>query len=229
VAARSRRGARSQRSRAYGQHLLVDPAVVERLLARLELRPGDLVVDVGAGRGALTLPLAAAGVRVLAIERDRDLVRELQAAVERAGLAARVQLRRADLRQVPWPRSTYRVVANPPFALSTALLSRLLDDPARGPVSATLLLQREVARKRARQPASTLRSAAWSPWWTFELGDTVPRAAFRPVPAVDTAWLHVVRRDPPLLPTTLAPGFAATIAPVWEANARQAPRRGQLR
>jgi 23S rRNA (adenine-N6)-dimethyltransferase len=221
VAARSRRGARDRRRGAYGQNLLVDPRVVERLLARLDLRPDELVVDIGAGRGALTLPLAAAGARVLAIERDRELVRDLQAAVERAGLGGRVQLRRADLRTVSWPRTRYRVVANPPFALTTSLLARLLDDPSRGPTSATLLLQREVARKRAAQPAATLRSAVWAPWWRFEIGEVVPREAFRPVPAVDTAWLHIVRRDPPLLPTAMAPGFAAVLGPAWDAHARQ--------
>jgi hypothetical protein len=78
-------------------------------------------------------------VRVLAIERDRWFVAALQEQLEREGLAHRVQLRRGDLREVPLPRGPYRVVANPPFGLTTTLLARLLDDPERGPSRADLL------------------------------------------------------------------------------------------
>lgn len=190
--------------------------MVERLLARLDLRAHELVVDVGAGTGALTIPLALAGASVLAIERDRRWVAELQQRVEHAGVAGRVKIRRGDLRQVPWPRRPYRVVASPPYALTTRLLERLLDDPRTGPERADLLVQWEVARKRTAQPPTTLRSAAWAPWWRFELGEKVTRQAFRPVPATDSAWLTVTRRDPPVLPVELAPGFHQALQPHWD-------------
>ena len=215
MAARKRRSTRDHRRRSHGQNLLVDESIVDRLLARLDLHADDLVVDVGAGLGALTIPLARAGARVLAIERDRDMVTELQRRTEAAGVAGRVQIRRADLRQVPWPRRPYRVVAAPPYALTTRLFARLLDDPRAGPRRADLLIQAEVARKRAAQPATSLRSAAWAPWWRFELGEEVSREAFRPIPAVDSAWLAVTRRDPPVLPDHLAPTFREVLEPHW--------------
>lgn len=215
MAAPRRRSTRDRRRRSHGQNFLVDEGVVERLLTRLDLTTEMVVVDVGAGRGALTLPLARAGARVLAIERDRHLVRELQQRVEWAGVAGRVQIRRGDLRQVPWPRAPYRVVASPPYALTTRLLARLLDDPRTGPERADLLLQWEVARKRAAQPPASLRSAAWAPWWRFELGERVPPDAFRPVPATASGWLTITRRDPSVLPSHLAPGFRDLLAPHW--------------
>lgn len=215
MAAKPGRSARDRRRRTHGQNFLVDPGVVERLLARIDLRADELVVDVGAGTGALTIPLALAGVSVLAIERDRRWVAELQQRVERAGVAGRVQIRRGDLREVPWPTRPYRVVASPPYALTTRLFARLLDDPRRGPTRADLLVQWEVARKRAATPPTTLRSAAWTPWWQFELGERVPRTAFRPIPATDSAWLHVTRRDPPILPEQLAAGFHEVLRPHW--------------
>lgn len=85
---------------------------------------------------------------MLAVERDRDTLRRLQHAVERERLGDRIQLRRADLRQLPWPRGPYRVVANPPFALTSALLGRLFDDLGRGPTRADLLLQWGVVQRR---------------------------------------------------------------------------------
>ena len=160
-----------------------------------------------------------AGARVVAVERDRDLADALRRELARRDLADRVVVRRADLGGVAWPDGPYRVVASPPFGLTTMLLARLLDDPGRGPVRADLLLQREVARKRAARPPDSLRSAAWAPWWSFALGERVGRGAFRPVPAVDAAWLTARRRDPPVLPSRLAPGFAETLRPVWVGEA----------
>lgn len=220
-----RRSARDRARRSQGQNLLVDPSVVGQLLPRLELAHDDLVVDVGAGRGALTLPLARAGAEVLALERDPHLHRELVDAVARAGLHDRVRVVRGDLRTFRWPRRAYRVVSNPPFGLTTALLARLLDDPGSGPVRADLLLQRAVARKRAASPPSTLRSAAWAPWWSFTLGPTVPARAFRPVPSVDAAWLVVERRDPPVLPPALAGDLHAALRPSWERRIGTRPPR----
>ncbi len=107
------------------------------------------------------------------------------------------------------------MVSNPPFSLTTVLLSRMLDDPQRGPFRADLLLQREVAVKRAVEPPTSLRSAAWAPWWTFELGETVERHAFRPVPRVDAAWLVVRKREPPVLPAWLSSNFSALLRTVW--------------
>lgn len=120
-----------------------------------------------------------------------------------------------DLRKVRLPPTPYRVTCNPPFALTTALLDRLLEDPARGPERVDVLVQREVAVKRAAEPPSSLRSAAWAPWWSFELGPTVRRHAFHPVPRVDAAWLTVRKRTPAVLPAWLAPGFLDTLRQAW--------------
>ena len=219
-----RRSAADRRRRTHGQNLLADPKVVDRLLSRLELTADELVVEVGPGRGALTLPLARAGVRVLAIERDRQFLPGLQRRLESEGLAARVQLRRGDLREVPWPREPYRVVANPPFGLTTTLLGRLLDDPDAGPTRADLLLQWDVVCKHTTSPPATLRTAAWAPWWHFERGAKVPRDRFRPVPKVDAGWLVAHRREPSVLPVALAPGFAELLRPAWQSSSSP-PRR----
>lgn len=221
--AAQRRTARDQRRRSHGQNFLVDATVVARLLRRASLGPDDLVVELGAGRGALTLPLARTGARVIAVERDQVWAGQLRRRAQEAGLRDRIRIVEGDALRVALPDEPYRVVANVPFGLTTALLSRLLDDPAAGPQRADLLVQEEVARKRAAEPPQTLRSAVWAPWWRFELGERVPRRAFRPVPRVDAAWLAVERRDPPVLPLWLAPRLAEGLRPHWTPPQ---PRRG---
>ncbi|MBA2528491.1 MAG: methyltransferase domain-containing protein [Euzebyales bacterium] len=215
MSGRQRRTQRDQRRRAYGQNFLVDRGVVRRFLSCAELRRDELVIELGAGTGVLTRALAAAGVRVVAVERDPVWASRLRSEIREAGMASRARVVEADLRRVRLPKESYRVVASPPFCLTTEVLSLLLDDPDGGPWRADLLLQREVALKRAAEPPTSLRSAAWAPWWAFEVGETVGRHAFRPVPRVDAAWLTVRKRTPPILPTWLSADFSSVLRASW--------------
>lgn len=211
----ARRTARDARRRQLGQNFLADDAVVRRFVDRLDLRGVDVVVDLGAGIGALTVPLASAarscGVEVWAVEADPRWAEQLRRAVD--GLGVRVI--GADLRTLRLPAVPYVVAANLPFGATTDALALLLDRPDRGPVRADLVVQREVARKHAATPPTSLRTAAWAPWWEFSLGPAIGRRSFRPVPSVDAAVLTVTRRDPPVLPTHLAPGFRTTLRSSW--------------
>jgi 23S rRNA (adenine-N6)-dimethyltransferase len=208
---------RDRRRRTLGQNLLVDPTLIDRLVQSVQVEQGELVVDLGAGCGSLTTALADAGAEVWAVERDNDWLRQLRRNAEASLDPTRIRVIPTDLRSLRLPRSPFRVVSNPPFGLTTTILAMLLDDPARGPLRADLVLQREVAEKFSRQPAATLRAAAWSPWWQFELGLALDRNSFRPRPGVDASVLTITRRDPPILPTRLAPGFREALRPTWSA------------
>lgn len=179
------------------------------------------MVDIGAGRGALTFACAALGADVIAIERDPVWARRLADAVREKGLVSRIEVIRADALGWPFPDELFRVVANPPFGMSTDLLARLLDDPARGPDRCDLILQLDVVRKRCHTPPDTLRSAAWAPWWTFDAGPVIPRTAFRPVPRVDAALLTICPRTPAILPPWLAPRFTEALRPAWEQHSQR--------
>jgi 23S rRNA (adenine-N6)-dimethyltransferase len=216
-----RRTSRDQRRRSYQQNFLADRDLITRLVA--DVVPDDLVVDFGAGTGALTLPAAAAGAEVLAVERDPAWSARLRQGARDAGLHHRVHVVQHDLRTVDLPAGRWRVIASPPFGLTTTLLHRLLDDPLRAPARADLVLQWEVARKFAAQPPTTLLGAAWAPWWQMTLVQRIARTAFRPVPRIDAGWLRIERRSPDVL--------AAHLAPTWEKFLRSqwpvaTPKRG---
>ncbi len=102
----------------WGWHRLA-PAWADRLVADASVAPGDLVLDIGAGTGALTAPLVAAGARVVAVELHPGRA----AALRRRFAGADVTVVRADAADLRLPRRPFRVVANPPFGVTTAVLA----------------------------------------------------------------------------------------------------------
>ena len=163
-----------------------------------------------------TYALARRGVQVVALEMDPHWAESLRHGVVRRGLDGRVRVVRCDVLDYRLPRRPYRVIGSLPFGVTTAILRHLLDDPDSCLVRADLIVQWEVARKRAVMPPSTLLSTTWAPWWSFEVVRRIPAAAFRPVPSVDAAVLSVTRRDPPLLPTHMAAPFATFVRRQWQ-------------
>ena len=125
-----------------------------------------------------------------------------------------VTVLRCDVRAVPLPLTPYRVVANPPFGCTAAILRRLCDDPAGALVRADVVVQWQVARHRARvgdTAPTDLLGATWAPWWRFQRGRRLPAASFRPRPSVEAAVLVITRRNPPLLAPEHFDGYATWV------------------
>jgi 23S rRNA (adenine-N6)-dimethyltransferase len=168
----------AQRSRrALGWHRLADEWAA-RIVAAAGVRPGELVLDIGAGEGALTAHLVHAGARVVAVELNPRRASMLR---ERFPGITVVQ---ADAVSIPLPGRPFRVVANPPYGISSSLLRTLLA-PGSRLFAADLVLQRAVVRKFA---------SGCAPRFSLTLGMTLPRRAFLPPPRVDSAVL-VIRRQ----------------------------------
>jgi 23S rRNA (adenine-N6)-dimethyltransferase len=170
----------------WGWHQLVAPAA-RRLVDGAAIAPGDLVVDVGAGTGALTAPLVAAGARVVAVELHPARARALR---ERFATDP-VTVVRADASDLRLPRRPFRVVANPPFAITTALLKRLLG-PGSRLVTADLVVPRGVARRWTDRRAPG--AGRWQRTFSARIAATVPASAFRPRPPGATVVLRIERR-----------------------------------
>ena len=218
-----RRTARDERRRRLGQNFL-RAELADRFVEAAGVTAGDLVVEIGAGSGAITAALARRGAEVVAVELDPVWADRLRRSIGRAH-GDRVRIVAGDFLAVPLPRRPFRVVACLPFGSTTAVLSRLLDDPHARMHRADVIVQWEVARKRGAVPASTLRSTAWAPWWEFRLGRRIPAAEFRPVPRVDGGVLVITRRDPPLLPQSMAARYQAFVRANWPFSPEQSFRR----
>lgn len=208
-----KRTPRDERRRRLGQNFL-RPDLADVLVADAAFEAGDLVLEIGAGRGAFTFALARRGVHVVALERDPHWAEQLRRSVRRQGMD-HVTVVCSDASRYPAPRRPFRAMGSIPFGATTSLLRHLLDDPNSGLRRADLLVQSEVARKRAAVPPTTLLSTAWAPWWSFAVGRRVPADSFRPVPSVDAAVLRVTRRVPPLLPEHMAGAYAEFVRRQW--------------
>lgn len=143
------------------------------------VRPGDLVLDLGAGDGALTAPLLERGARVLAIELHAGRAARLRERFDGADVTV-VQRDLADLRL---PARPFRVVANPPFAATAGLLRLLVRSDRL--LSADLVLQRAAAYRWVERASGSRGRSRRS----VDVGIRVPRSAFRPPPRVDAAVL----------------------------------------
>ena len=210
------RTVRDWRRRQLGQNFL-DPATADRIVDEAGLLPGELVVEIGAGAGALTQALARRAVRLLAIEPDPVWAARLR---EQLRGTPNVRVDGRDFLAVPLPRQPFRVIGSLPFARTTDILRRLLDDPATPLRRADVIVQWEVALKRAASPPTTLLSTVWAPWWETSLVRRIAATKFRPMPSVDAGLLAIVRRDPPLLPVTMARSYADFVRREWPVTAR---------
>ena len=187
--------------RALGQHFLNDPNTARRIARLADLEPGARVLEIGPGLGALTLALADAGARVVALELDERLVAVLNETVVghgdvtvRAGDAATVDLGFLD--PGPWA-----CVSNLPYNVATPVVLRLLEE---APAVTRLLVmtQREVGERLAAPPGTRAYGAVSVKVAYFadaKVVGLVPPTVFVPRPKVESALVRLDRRaEPPV-------------------------------
>ncbi|MBK9136863.1 MAG: 16S rRNA (adenine(1518)-N(6)/adenine(1519)-N(6))-dimethyltransferase RsmA [Betaproteobacteria bacterium] len=173
----------------FGQHFLADEAVIEAIVAAIAPRPGEALVEIGPGLGALTAPLLARAGALTVVELDRDLAARLR---NRPGLTVieadvlRVDFAALAASMAPAP---LRLVGNLPYNISTPILFHLL--PAAAHVrDQHFMLQKEVVQRMAAAPGGKDygRLSVMLQWrYDIEPVLDVPPQAFDPPPRVDSA------------------------------------------
>jgi len=181
-----------------GQNFLSDPSMAQMIVNRSGVCNEDVVVEIGAGLGALTVPLAHAVQSVVAIEKDRRLSAILQAELQAAGIS-NVQVMEADVLDIDWTglarQSGQRltVFGNLPYNISSQVVIRLIE--ARQHVlRAVLMFQRELAVRLAAPPGGKdygRITAMLAYCATVKPVCHVGARAFYPVPKVDSEVLEI--------------------------------------
>lgn len=187
-----------------GQHLLVCKKLVRALIDLAEIGPQHTVLDIGAGKGALTFALADAAGKVIAIENDPSLAEILRRPAAKYG---NIVVREQDIRTVRLPQRPFTVVSSIPYAITTPIMTQLLASASLQ--QAVLVMEKGAAIRFASGPVRDVRQLIWRMWYSFRVVRTVPSTCFSPPPSVDSAVLHIVRRSRPLVSMQHRGRFAA--------------------
>jgi 16S rRNA (adenine1518-N6/adenine1519-N6)-dimethyltransferase len=198
----ARHGLRPKKS--WGQNFLVDPSVRQRIVGAAQVQPDDVVVEIGAGLGALTGLLAGAAGRVIAIERDPDLVPVLQAT-----MPSNVQVAATDALTFDFAAAAREagrpllVLGNLPYQITSPLIFALLDgaEGGRAIARAVVMVQREVAERVVAAPGSKIYgrlSVMVQQQAAVEMLFSVKPGSFHPPPAVTSTVMRLAPRAAPL-------------------------------
>jgi 16S rRNA (adenine1518-N6/adenine1519-N6)-dimethyltransferase len=189
--------------KSFGQNFLVDKNYIDKIVSALDPQAGDVVIEIGAGRGALTEKLVESGAAVIAVELDRDLIpllNEKFAGNENFSLveqdALKINFTELIQKSKTADRETKtKLVANLPYYISTAILQKLIEQRANFS-EMVLMFQREVVERITAATGNKERgflTVLVEAYLKAEKLFDVPPAAFRPAPKV---WSAVVRLTP---------------------------------
>ena len=242
-------------SRALGQNFVADANTVRRIARLAGVGPGDRVVEIGAGLGALTLALIETGASVTAVEVDRWLVPLLRQVLADKAPGAAVTVVEADAMSLDWPAllsspgpgasslpspqaspspspaqasGGWALVANLPYNIATPLVADLLDKVPE--IERMLVMvQQEVAQRLVAGPGSKAYGAVSvkvAYWAEASLVGTVPSSVFVPRPRVGSALVSLKRRRAALVdPAVVAPGELFSLVRTGFAQRRKMLRR----
>nr|WP_295377736.1 16S rRNA (adenine(1518)-N(6)/adenine(1519)-N(6))-dimethyltransferase RsmA [Pseudoxanthomonas sp.] len=185
--------------KSLGQHFLTDRSYIERIVLAVDPKPGDRLVEIGPGQGAITMPLLRRHGELTAIEFDRDLITPLMEASEGVG---RLTIIHKDVLAVDFGKlagdDRLRLVGNLPYNLSSPILFHALEHAA-SIRDMVFMLQKEVVDRMAAGPGSKVYgrlSVMLQAYCTVTPLFVVPPGAFRPPPKVDSAVVRMVPRPP---------------------------------
>ncbi|MCX8156795.1 MAG: 16S rRNA (adenine(1518)-N(6)/adenine(1519)-N(6))-dimethyltransferase RsmA [Verrucomicrobiae bacterium] len=201
-------------TRSLGQNFLHDANQLQRIVGAARLQPGDQVLEIGPGLGALTEWLVREPVRVLAVEVDRRLHELLR---QRLAAADNLTLVLADaleyLRTTPQDWRAWKVVSNLPYSVASPILVELALHPL-GPQQMTVTLQWEVVQRLMARPGSAdygVLTLLIQLDYLVQDWFKIPAGCFFPVPEVDSGCLTLCRRPAPLLAASLRPAFVQLV------------------
>jgi len=209
--------------KSLGQHFLSDPRILNRIADSLDPAPGETVLEIGPGLGGLTGPLVKRAGRLIAIERDRDLIEPLRERFPSVAVAE------GDALDLDWHALVgphpFSIIGNIPYNITSPLIDQALQPPR--PRRIVFLMQKEVADRLAAPPgvpaygALTVGVQAVA---RVERLFTVAAGAFRPPPKVESAVVRLTPLDTPLIEDSEVAPFRRFVVGLFTMRRKQLGR-----
>jgi 23S rRNA (adenine-N6)-dimethyltransferase len=189
----------------YTQYFLRNPDFIKELVGHTSIKPRDLVLDIGAGSGAISSVLAGRAQEVIAIEFEPRMADKLRQNMERY---PNVEVREGDFLDMPLPSGPYKVFANIPFHLSSPIL-RKLTEAEHAPEAIYLIVQKQFANKLLPNSDRFTGQLGMmiGPLFAVRIRRPLKRTDFYPHPNVDTVLLELIRREELLIPVKDMPAY----------------------
>ncbi|MEP7325287.1 MAG: 16S rRNA (adenine(1518)-N(6)/adenine(1519)-N(6))-dimethyltransferase RsmA [Gemmatimonadota bacterium] len=205
--------------KSLGQHFLFDPRILARIAAALGSHADETILEIGPGRGTLTRELVKRGVRVVAIEKDRELLPVLVRDVPE------VTIIEGDALELDWHVLTggpFAVIGNIPYNITSPLIDKALTPPR--PRVVVFLVQKEVAERVAAKPGGAeygALSVGVQAVARVERLFNVSAGAFSPPPKVDSSVLRLTPLERPLVPDRDVAGFRRMVVGLFGFRRKQ--------
>lgn len=189
--------------KSLGQNFLISPGIIDRIVAAGEIQPGETVIEIGPGKGALTAALLRAGARVKAIEKDHRLIPVLDQTFGAEKARGDFELFYDDVMEITPEKfsarvpESYKLIANIPYYITGQIIRLFLSLPHK-PQNMVLMVQKEVANRIiARDEKESILSLSVKAYAKPELVVNVARGNFFPIPNVDSAVIKLTEIHTP--------------------------------
>lgn len=175
--------------------------MVKGLVASSTISRDDIVYDIGAGSGIITSALAGVAQKVVAVEYDHRIAQTLRGNVAKF---ENVEVRMGDFLNLPLPKTDYKIFANPPFHISSAIVRRCINPGggALAPKAMYLIVQKQFGKKLIATDTSHFTGQLGmivGVEYKVKILKNLQKTDFWPHPAVDTVFVEFLRREKPLV------------------------------
>lgn len=175
-----------------GQHFTIDTVLINNAIRLAGIEKEDLILDIGAGRGFLTVHLVKHSENIIAIENDPSLVSVLRSKFRDS---QNLKIAEVDFRKYPVPRESFKVVSNIPYGITSDILKKLMFTNAETFLGGCLVMQLETAKKLTQRKLFNPYSVFYHTFFDLKLMYEVPPDSFMPPPTVKSALLKIRKKQ----------------------------------
>lgn len=188
---------KNRKSNFSGKHLLHNPKIIQKIVNQANLKPYECAIDLGAGKGALTIPLAQKVQQVLAVEYDKKFIDYLEKKLFRY---PNVRMIEEAIQNFRWPNRPFVIVSNIPYSITTPIMKQILDRPSEHFERAVILMEKGAAKRFTSDKIKDAYVIAWRMTMDIHYVRGVNRKNFSPPPKVDSAVIEVRRKTRSIVP-----------------------------